>query len=707
MSDPDLPIIPLAGGRMRSVAGLLLLLAVMLPVQIHRASLEGSWWVDENESVLLASGPTARLIDYTSSDTNPPGYFLALKPWMALGHRLFGAPGVWWPRMPSVAVWVLFTGFLWFAGRRLCGPVPGAVLAVAVCTSPVMSWLAEARPFGVAMALGLCCGFLLWTGVEEARSGGARGAGWGWGLLLYALLAELALWTHLLTLPVLGMLAVIGLVAALRLRPRAPWLLRDWLLGHALIALLYLPWLIHLADQVAARRAETAQWMTSPDLPQWLLIFVRWFPLGRAEVPTAIWVPFGAAALLAPLLAALAAGWLGRAPGRLDRAERRLLTTAAAGFAVPVVFTLTLLALQRWLALPVFFTPRYPAMTAGFWITGLVLLSTWTVHRMGWRPSVLWLLMAPWLVAGWVGASHHIADQTVTVFQRKKAAPFMPPAGATLFVMPESLAPYVRGALASWQVRPAAELPCALASQDVGWVLDLNYLHMFDDERNAVLSGAIRNQVLSRRVKVRYLPPPQFYTLYRLAAINSGLGQDLCAAQGTLRPEPPPIPANAAAVALPESQRLADGWWWPDVDSSLRYLRWWDRPEARLVFDRSVPAGEYVLHYRGYCAHHNREPRLLRMRLEGAPASLSVRHEAGEIAVDAPVHLAALARPPVLRLEHPMESLYGVPALYPPINRVSSQFRYAWLERPMPAPPGPMILATQPRRPSHGSFGRR
>jgi hypothetical protein len=175
-----------------------------------------------------------------------------------------------------------------------------------------------------------------------------------------------------------------------------------------------------------------------------------------------------------------------------------------------------------------------------------------------------------------------------------------------------------------------------------------------------------------------------------------------------LHPAPPPIPANAVAVALPESQRLADGWWWPDIDASLHYLRWWDRPEARLVFDRPVPKGDYVLHYRGYCPGHKRALRELRLRLEGAPASLAVRHKTGEIAVDAPVHLAALAGPPVLRLAHPMESLFGVPTGYAPINRVGPQFRYAWLERPNPAQPGPMVLAKQPkRRPSQGSFGGR
>ena len=707
MSHPDPPAPSLPGGRLRSAAGLLLLLLVMLPVQLRRASLEGSWWVDENESVLLASGSTARLLDYTASDTNPPGYFLALKPWMALGHRLFGAPGVWWPRLPSVAVWTLLACVLWFAGRRLCGPVPGAVLAWAVCASPTMSWLAEARPFGIATALGLICACLLWLGVEEARTGETRRAGWGW--IVYALVAELALWTHLFTLIVLGLLALFGLVAALRLRPRAPWLLRDWLLAHTVMGLLFLPWLVHLADQIAARQAENAQWVMKPDLLQWLLIFCRWYPLGRAEVAETIWLPFGAAALLVPLLAALAAGWLGRSA---DRSDRRLLVTAGAAFSVPLAFTLTLLALQRWRDMPVFLTSRYPALTAGFWIAGLVLLAAWTVRRMGWRPAVLWLLMAPWLIAGWVGASHHVADQHVTVFQRKKAIPFMPPPGATLFVMPASLAPYVRGALAPWQVRPAATLSCALAAggADDAWVLDLNYLHMLDEEQNAVLAGAIRGGALSRKVKARFLPPPQFYTLYHLTGVDADRAHDLCA-RGALRPEPPPIPANAAAVALPAPQRLSDGWWWPDVDPGLGYRRWWARSQARLVFDRPVAAGDYVLHYRGFCPGHEEEPRELHLWLEGAPAGFAVRHEAGEIAVDVPVHLAASALPPVLRLAHPMEPLSATLEKYPPIYRVGSQLRYAWLELPAPAigQPGPLVMgARQPRRlPPHVSSGRR
>ena len=371
---------------------------------------------------------------------------------------------------------------------------------------------------------------------------------------------------------------------------------------------------------------------------------------------------------------------------------------------MPLAFTLILLGLQRWRAMPVFLTSRYPAMTAGFWIAGLVLLSAWAVRRMGWRPAVLWLLMAPWLIAGWVGSSHHIADQHVTVFQRKKAAPFMPPPGATLFVMPASLAPYVRDALAPWQVRPAAALPCTLAAADPAdtddaWVLDLNYLHMLDEEGNAVLAGAIRGGALGEKVKVRFLPPPQFYTLYHLTAADPARARDLCA-RGALRPKLPPIPETAAAVALPGPQRLSDGWWWPDVDPGLGYRRWWTRSQARLVFDRPVAAGDYVLHYRGFCPGHEEEPRELHLRLEGAPAGFAVRHEAGEIAVDVPVHLAASALPPVLRLAHPMEPVSGTLEKYPPIYRVGSQLRYAWLERPAPAigQPGPLVLGSRQRR---------
>ena len=144
---------PAARGRWRSWAGLLLLLAVTLPFQIWRAHLEGSWWVDESESVLLASGPVARILDYCASDTNPPGYFLMLKPWLALG-RLFlpDGPGALWARGPEILAWALLLIFLWRRGRGLLGPAAGAALAWAVASNDYAGWFVEARGFGISSA---------------------------------------------------------------------------------------------------------------------------------------------------------------------------------------------------------------------------------------------------------------------------------------------------------------------------------------------------------------------------------------------------------------------------------------------------------------------------------------------------------------------------------------------------------------------------
>ena len=135
-----------SGAALRSTAGLFLLLAIFLPLQLRRAALAGYWWVDESESVLLASGPVARIFDYAASDTNPPGYFLALKPWLALGRLLPGERGVLWARTPAVLAWALLAIFLWFKGRRRFGPTAGAALTWAVCASAVTDWFIQRLP---------------------------------------------------------------------------------------------------------------------------------------------------------------------------------------------------------------------------------------------------------------------------------------------------------------------------------------------------------------------------------------------------------------------------------------------------------------------------------------------------------------------------------------------------------------------------------
>ncbi len=683
---------PAARDRWRSWAGLLLLLSVTLPFQIWRARLEGSWWVDESESVLLASGPVARIFDYCAGDTNPPGYFLALKPWLALGRLLLpGGPGALWARGLEILAWTLLLIFLWRRGRGLCGPAAGAALAWAVASSVYAGWFVEARGFGISSAATLACGLLLWSLLRDAASGASRRGRWkDW--LAYVLLAEVALWDHLLSAILLALLAAVWLVAAARLRDRARWLPREGAVAHGMIALAFSPWLIFLGDQIAARRNEDAWWITPAKLKQWLLVFFEWYPFGEADLPRWLWMSLGILALLAPV----AAAWIAIRKRRSGPALPGLLGTGAAALTLALLFTSILWGLQRFLGLTVFHGPRYPGLATGFWAAGLALLSAGAVARAGWRPALVWLPLAPWLLAGWIGQHGESLDDRSTVFERRKELAFLPPPGTPLFVSPASLYPFVRHTLAVWDTRPAPYLPCAVARARPGedaWLIDLNFLHMLDGPEDTLAVAMAGEDGLASDVSVHHMPAPQHYTLYHLSGVFPRKARWICG-DGGLRPESPPIPGQAAAVALPELQRLRDGWWWLDADAGLDIRRWWIRPRVPLRFDRPVGPGDYVLHYRGFC--RDPEPHDLHLELAGSDFDLHLVHGNGEVAVDSPVHLAAPLREPVLWLEHPLRRPKRLGLKDVPVRRMGSELRYAWLERV--GGERPMVLARAKKR---------
>ena len=203
---------------------------------------------------------------------------------------------------------------------------------------------------------------------------------------------------------------------------------------------------------------------------------------------------------------------------------------------------------------------------------------------------------------------------------------------------------------------------------------------MLDEPADTLLTGEVGGGAFSRDVAVHHLLPPQNYTLYHLSGVFPRKAGRICR-EGGLRLEAPPIPGQAAAVALPASQHLREGWWWLDADAHGGYRRWWVRPRVPLRFDRPIGPGDYVLHYRGFCRQQDGEPHDLHLRLAGSSLDLHVAHRGGEVAVDAPVHLAAPLRAPILWLEHPMQppERLGLPDA--PVLQMGSELRYAWLER--------------------------
>src|SRR4029079_182551 len=74
-------------------------------------------------------------------------------------------------------------------------------------------------------------------------------------------------------------------------------------LAQSLVALAFLPWLLHLRAEVASLDKSAPTWMTPADWTNGALVFRYFFPFGPVDLPDAApWRPATALGLLTSLL---------------------------------------------------------------------------------------------------------------------------------------------------------------------------------------------------------------------------------------------------------------------------------------------------------------------------------------------------------------------------------------------------------------------
>jgi hypothetical protein len=337
---------------------LLALLALVLPLRVARAAIENSLWIDEIASLMLASHPLGAIVDHGAVDTNPPGYFFALKIWLKLAKLAGAEPGVLWARLLGTLCWLVLALAAWTAGARCRGAYFGAVLAWAVAAGAYAGVQAnDARGYSISsVALFVCLAVLVvqyrdgvaGEGASRdspppegpssdglpsdglSRNGSPGGASDRDGpsasrasrralllWLVYAAAASTAMWTHLLAAPVCVLLGLAWLLLALAIRRRCPSFLYLGGLAHLLVGLSFLPWLLHLRAEVESLRESAVGWMTPATVPNLLAVFAYWYPFGRIAGPDQpawqLYDSLGALSLLAPLAAAL---WAARRRAR-------------------------------------------------------------------------------------------------------------------------------------------------------------------------------------------------------------------------------------------------------------------------------------------------------------------------------------------------------------------------------------------------------
>jgi len=336
----------------RLLPALVIVLLIAAGARLYRIDAQ-SLWNDEGNSLRLAERNVPDLIDAAARDIHPPGYYLALKAWIALAGTSELAL-----RALSALAGVLTVAATIALGRRLFSAGAGALSGLLVALSPLAIYYSqETRMYallGLLAALSMAV-FVEWLArVEQDR------AAWAWALAL-ALLNAAGLYTHYaypFTLLAQGALfllwlawrgrsgvgrrALTGYVALnlLALALFAPWLPTAWdqlttwpeaqtalSLGERLRASLSaitvggavrdLPWSALIAPGVLAlgvlfgehhRRALPRGWRALLP-PLWVVATVGGLLLSGAYRPTNLKFLVPASAAAALWLAGGAAGW--------------------------------------------------------------------------------------------------------------------------------------------------------------------------------------------------------------------------------------------------------------------------------------------------------------------------------------------------------------------------------------------------------------
>ena len=210
---------------------LILLLLVLLGFALRAHNLDAfSFWTDEGLTPERSGYPIGQILrneiviqGFVTKDTHPPLYYLIIH----LTRQLFGASDFAF-RYPSVLFGTLFIPLLYQLGRRMSGVTLGLIAALLATVNPLQVYYSqEARMYALLVLLVTAMSYVLWRAMQTTdhrrQTTGARTPARAFlarqspaladerlvthhssrgpssvvrSLLLYALLAALALYTH-------------------------------------------------------------------------------------------------------------------------------------------------------------------------------------------------------------------------------------------------------------------------------------------------------------------------------------------------------------------------------------------------------------------------------------------------------------------------------------------------------------------------------
>ena len=295
------------------IVALLVIFLVGLALRLYGLGSESLWW-DEVYAISTMAQPGAlEIIRLSSTDNNPPLFYLILHYWM-----LFAGDSAFWVRLPSAIAGALAIPVMYGIGKLLFDRGAGLLAALILALSAYnVRYAQEARGYSLMVLLTLLS-FYFFAKLVKGSSSRYTSVG-------YVVCTALLLYAHFY-----GVFFVAAQVLYLLVSRED---LRRWLLPGVALALLYVPWVLLLAVNVlspAGAWQGGTTWIPEPTLAGLIRIFHAYsgslplaivftllagyglFRIVRADKPTAylllawllvpIVVPFVVSHLYRPML---------------------------------------------------------------------------------------------------------------------------------------------------------------------------------------------------------------------------------------------------------------------------------------------------------------------------------------------------------------------------------------------------------------------
>ncbi|MDT4966683.1 MAG: mannosyltransferase [Acidobacteriota bacterium] len=237
------------------IIAILLILALGAVLRVYKLGSE-SIWLDEAFTIQITHGSLSSIVEETSKDVHPPLYYFVFHYWLELfGDSEFAS------RLLSVLLGVLAILAMYKLAALMFDRTMGLFAALLLALSPFhIEFSQEARMYTMLTLLTLLSMYFL-TRMLAEKPGRVALAG-------YVISSALMMYTHVYSLFIIAAqnLFVFSLVFLSRDTFRRIW--KRWLIAQATLAVLFIPWLSVLMQQVS--RVQKGFWI--PRLPATALV---------------------------------------------------------------------------------------------------------------------------------------------------------------------------------------------------------------------------------------------------------------------------------------------------------------------------------------------------------------------------------------------------------------------------------------------------